>query len=145
MIFACSILTLTAGSAPDKKGGTTLPPMFLLGTNNGMMQMVYWCDLEEPQLDEDYADYYEEIHQAWALQDQFRRNASKYTKLIVDGTETRDVKYVDEILLNPDGEKLFPGELHHAIGVTVTDDIDFLRLFGFHSVFFFHLLDDGRW
>ena len=106
------MLPMTAGSAPDKNDGSTLPPMFLLGTNDGMMQMVYWCDLEEPQFNEDYADYYEEIHQAWAIQEQFRRNASKYTKLIVDGTKTLDVKYVDEILLNPDGEKIFPGELH---------------------------------
>ena len=112
LIFACSILPMTAGSGPDKNDGATLPPMFLLGTNDGMMQMVYWCDLEEPQFNEDYADYYEEIHQAWAIQEQFRRNASKYTKLIVDGTKTLDVKYVDEILLNPDGEKIFPGELH---------------------------------
>lgn len=112
LIFACSILPMTAGSGPDKNDGATLPPMFLLGTNNGMMQMVYWCDLEEPQYNEDYADYYEEAHQAWAMQEQFRRNASKYTKLIVDGNKTLDVKYVDEILLNPDGEKIFPGELH---------------------------------
>ena len=102
---------MTAGSGPDKKDGTT-PPMFLLGSNNGMMQMVYWCDFEEPQLDEEYPEYFEEAHRAWAIQEQFRRNASKYTKLIVDGTQTLDVKYVDEILLNPDGEKLFPGELH---------------------------------
>ena len=112
MIFACSILSLTAGSAPDKKDGTTPPPMFLLGTNNGMMQMVYWCYLEEPQLDEEYPEYFEEAHRAWDTQEQFRRNASKYTKLIVDGTQTRDVKYADEIFLNPDGEQIFPGELH---------------------------------
>ena len=49
LIFACSILPMTAGSGPDKNDGATLPPMFLLGTNNGMMQMVYWCDFEEPQ------------------------------------------------------------------------------------------------
>ncbi len=112
MIFACSILTLTAGSAPDKKGGTTLPPMFLLGNSNDMMQMVYWTNLEEPQKDEDYAEYYDDAHQEWELQERFRHNASKYTKLIVDGIKTRDVKYVDEILLNPDGEQMFPGELH---------------------------------
>ena len=103
---------MTAGSGPDKNDGSTLPPMFLLGNNNGMMQMVYWCYIEEPQLDEEYPEYYKEAHQAWEFQEQFRRNASKYTKLIVDGTKTRDVKYVDEIMLNPDGEQVFPGELH---------------------------------
>ena len=51
------MLPMTAGSAPDKNDGSTLPPMFLLGTNNGMMQMVYWCDFEEPQLDEEYPEY----------------------------------------------------------------------------------------
>lgn len=112
LIFACSMLPMTAGSAPDKNDGSTLPPMFLLGTNNGMMQMVYWCDFEEPQLDEEYPEYFEEQHQAWEVQEKFRRNASKYTKLIVDGSATLNVKYVDEILLNPDGEKIFPGELH---------------------------------
>ena len=112
LIFACSILSMTAGNDPDKSDGSTLPPMFLLGTNNGMMQMVYWCYIEEPQLDEEYPEYYKEAHQAWEIQEQFRRNASKYTKLIVDGTQTRDVKYVDEIMLNPDGEQIFPGELH---------------------------------
>ena len=112
LIFACIVLPMTAGSAPDKNDGTTLPPMFLLGTNNGMMQMVYWTNPDEPQLDEEYPEYFEEQHQAWEVQEQFRRNASKYTKLIVDGNKTRDVKYVDEILLNPDGEQIFPGELH---------------------------------
>ena len=112
LIWACSILPMTAGSGPDKNDGSTLPPMFLLGNNGGMMQMVYWCYIEEPQLDEEYPEYYKEAHQAWEIQEQFRRNASKYTKLIVDGTQTRDVKYVDEIMLNPDGEQIFPGELH---------------------------------
>lgn len=112
LICACSILPMTAGSGPDKNDGSTLPPMFLLGNNGGMKQMVYWCYIEEPQLDEEYPEYYKEAHQAWEIQEQFRRNASKYTKLIVDGTQTRDVKYVDEIMLNPDGEQIFPGELH---------------------------------
>ena len=112
LICACSILPMTAGSGPDKNDGSTLPPMFLLGNNGGMMQMVYWCYIEEPQLDEEYPEYYKEAHQAWEIQEQFRRNASKYTKLIVEGTQTRDVKYVDEIMLNPDGEQIFPGELH---------------------------------
>ena len=56
LIFACSILSMTAGSTPDKNDVTTSPPMFLLGTNNGMMQMVYWCSVEEPQLDEEYPE-----------------------------------------------------------------------------------------
>ncbi len=112
LILACNIFPVTAGSGPGKKSGDTPPPMFALGTSNGMMQMVYWTEPEEPQLDEEYPEYYEEAHQAWEIQERFRRNAKQYTKLIVDGTKTRDVKYVDEVLLNPDGEKIFPGELH---------------------------------
>ncbi len=112
LIFACSMLSLTANGAPSKKGEATLPPMFLLGTNNNMMQMVYWCNLKEPQPDEDFADEFDAWHQEWALQDLFRHNASKYTKLIVDNTKTLDVKYVDEILLNPDGEEIYTAELH---------------------------------
>ena len=112
LLFACSILSMTAGNAPEKKNGATPPPMFLLSNANGLMQMVYWTDTDEPQMNEEYPEFYEEEHQGWELQEQFSRNASQYTKLIVDGGKTRDVKYVDEILLNPDGEKIFPGELH---------------------------------
>lgn len=112
LIFACSILPMTAGSSPDKNDGASLPPMFLLSASNGKMQMVYWCDIDEPQLDEEYPEFYEEAHRAWEIQERFRRNVSKYTKLIDDDFNTLDVKYVDEILLNPDGEKIFPGELH---------------------------------
>ena len=90
----------------------TTPPMFVLGINDGHLQMVYWEDLKEPVKDQDNAEYFDEIHQRWAFQDQFRRNAKQYTKLIVDGTKTRDVKYVDEVLLNPDGEPIFYAELH---------------------------------
>ena len=103
---------MMAGNGADKKSGTTPPPMFVLGNNQGHLQMVYWTYADEPQMNEEYPEFYEEEHQRWELQEQFRRNASQYTKLVVDGGKTRDVKYVDEILLNPDGEKIFPGELH---------------------------------
>ena len=99
--------TLTSGS-----DDTTTPPMFVLGTDHDLMQMVYWIDPEEPQINEDNAEFFEREHQEWVLQEKFRRNAAKYTKLIVDGTKTRDVKYVDEMWLNPDGEKMYLGELH---------------------------------
>jgi hypothetical protein len=113
--FLCAI-GLTAmmahGSVAAKNNTATLPPMFALGINHGMMQVVYWTYTEEPQYDAEYGEFYEEEHQAWLLQENLRHNAALYTKLIVDGDKTRDVKYVDEVLLNPDGEKIFPGELH---------------------------------
>ena len=92
---------------------SNLPPMFLLAaTSDGLLQMVYWTDTEEPVYSEDNADFFEEMHREWALQNKLRSNARQYTKLVVNGDETSDVRYVDEILLNPDGEKIYPGELH---------------------------------
>ena len=90
----------------------TLPPMFLLGTSDGMMQMIYWAEQKEPVINEDNAEFFDVMHQEWALQENLRRNANQYTKLIVDRGKTVDVKYVDEIWLNPDGEPLFLGEFH---------------------------------
>lgn len=112
LIFACSILSMTAGNASDKKNGTTNPPMFLMSSSNGMGLMVYWEDLKEPVKNEDNEEFFDQMHQDWALQDQFRRNASQYTKLIINGTITSNVKYVDEVLLNPDGDPMYFGELH---------------------------------
>ena len=97
---------------PNLGEDDTLPPMFLLGTNHGLMQMVYWVDTAEPQYTSEYADEYENMHQEWAFQEKLRSYASLYTNLIVNGDQTLDVEYVDEILFNPDGEKIFPGELH---------------------------------
>ena len=110
IVALCCCLQLNAQGV--NRDGTTPPPMFLLGADNGMLQMVYWTSLDEPQPDEDYAEYFEQAHRAWELQERFRHDAPAYTRLIVDGTQTREVSYVDELLLNPDGEPIFPGELH---------------------------------
>ena len=91
---------------------TTPPPMFLMGISNGMMQMVYWAEKEEPKVNEDNAEIFDVMHQEWALQDIFRCHAKQYTKLIAQGIRTAGVRYVDEIWLNPDGEPLYLGELH---------------------------------
>ena len=99
-------------SAAAKDNPATLPPMFLMSSGNGMGLMVYWCDTTEPMLNEDNTEFFDIEHQEWALQDLFRRNASQYTKLIVNSTITSKVKYVDEVLLNPDGEPMYFGELH---------------------------------
>lgn len=114
LFCTCCVTAIIAGgnNSPANGKSSSLPPMFVLGTDHGMLQMVYWADIEEPVKTEDNAEFYDEEHEGWILQEKLRRNTSKYTKLIVDGTKTRDVKYVDEILLNPDGEKIFLGELH---------------------------------
>ena len=95
-----------------KDNPVTLPPMFLMSSSNGMGLMVYWEDLKEPVKNEDNTEFFDQMHKEWALQDLFRRNASQYTKLIINGTITSNVKYVDEVLLNPDGEPMYFGELH---------------------------------
>lgn len=112
LIFACNILPMMAGSGNDKKNGTVPPPMFAMGNHPEYLQVVYWAEKEEPVANEENAEYFDGMHQEWALQDIFRRNADQYTKLIVDGTQTVGVKYVDEIWLNPDGEPMYLGELH---------------------------------
>lgn len=113
MIAALMAIALSADvQAQSINDDNAAPPMFLLGNYQGLMQMVYWSEAEEPQFDEEYAEFYDRAHQEWALQESFRRNAAKYTKLIVEDTQTQDLKYVEEIWLNPDGEKMYLGELH---------------------------------
>lgn len=90
---------------------TTPPPMFLMGADKGRMLMLYWAELEEPKKDEDNAEYFDDIYRPWALQDLFRRNRTQYTNLVID-TRTVKIKYVDEVLLDPDGERPSIGMLH---------------------------------
>ena len=72
---------------------TTPLPMFLYYSNPQAMQIVYWNDETDP----------------W--QDMVRRNAAGYTKMLVD-KKWVDIKFIGETLLNPDGKKMFAGELH---------------------------------
>ena len=114
LLYACCVTAMIAAgnNSPANGKEASLPPMFLLGNYEGLMQMVYWSEPEEPQYDEEYAEFYDREHQGWELQETFRRNAAKYTKLIVEDTKTQDLKFVKEIWLNPDGEKMYLGELH---------------------------------
>ena len=111
MCLCASAWAGNSGPKGKKNDSKDAPPMFLLGTNQGLPQMVYWTDLAEPQRDPEYPEYYEDSHKEWEFQEMFRRNASKYTRLIGED-QIRSVKYVDEVLLSPDGDELFPGELH---------------------------------
>lgn len=87
-------------------------PMFLMHCDEGKyMLMLYWANIEEPQKTEDNADWYDEWHQSWALQDMFRRNAVAYTNLITDDGIVK-VKFVDEVLKDPDGNTPSIGEIH---------------------------------
>ncbi|MBQ7420501.1 MAG: hypothetical protein IJV17_07195 [Prevotella sp.] len=95
---------------------TTPLPMFLYYMNPQYMQTVYWTDIKEPKKDEDNANYFNEIHTSWSLQDMSRRNAADYTKMLV-GEKWVDIKYIGEVLKNPDGEEMYGGELHSRTSI----------------------------
>ncbi len=91
---------------------TTPLPMFLYYLNPQYMQMVYWTSAEEPQKNADNVEFFPAIHREWARQDMFRRNAAGYTKMRMGENKWVDIKYIGEILKNPDGETMYGGELH---------------------------------
>lgn len=117
LLSACGGKTQPAGGdadsvsadnvVPTEQNDTTPPPMFLLGRSGGYAEMCYWAQLEQPWKTKDNADYYD----AWALQDRFCRNARQYVNLLVGG-KVVGVKFVDEVLKDPDGNLPSIGELH---------------------------------
>ena len=90
---------------------TTPLPMFLMGSDTKYSLMLYWTEIEEPKKDPDYAEYYDSWHKSWELQEMFRRNRAHYTNLIVDNKYVK-IKYVDEVLKDPDGNTPSIGERH---------------------------------
>lgn len=91
---------------------TTPSPMFLMGDDDQYAQMLYWTtDLEEPQKTKDNEDWFDRQHQSWALQDMFRRNMRDYTNMLVDDKVVK-IKFVDEVLKDPDGNTPSVGERH---------------------------------
>lgn len=92
----------------------TVPiPMFLMGSDKDKhLLMLYWSYIEEPVKEEwmDEEDF-KGYHQSWAIQERFRRSAAQYTNLITDKGIVK-VKFVDEVLKNPDGETPSIGEIH---------------------------------
>jgi len=90
---------------------TTQLPMFLMGGDKHYMHMLYWTEIDEPQRTDDDAEWFDDVHQSWAMQDMFRRNIAQYTNLLkTDGTAK--VKFVDEVLKDPDGNTPSFGEIH---------------------------------
>ena len=90
---------------------TTLPPMFFIG-NGEYLQMLYWSNVEEPKKEAGNEDYFDTMHECWERQELLRRNFDKYTNMLVDGGKTVKVKFVDEILKDPDGNTPSIGEVH---------------------------------
>lgn len=98
--------------AQEAQRDTTPMPQFLYYMNPSYMQTVYWTAVDEPQNSADVAEYFDAIHAEWALQEQGRRNAAAYTKMLMDDGKWVDIKWIDEMRKNPDGEVMYGGELH---------------------------------
>ena len=95
-----------------EENDTTPLPMFLVGNDSKYMQMLYWTDIEEPKKGDDDDDYFEASHKRWEFQEMFRRNAAMYTNMIVGGDKTTKVKFIDEVLKDPDGNRPSIGQIH---------------------------------
>lgn len=94
-----------------EENDTTPLPMFLIGGDDKYMNMLYWANIEEPKVTEDNAEYIDGMHKRWELQEMFRRNAALYTNLVV-GDKITKVKYIDEVLKDPDGNTPSIGQIH---------------------------------
>ena len=101
-----------SSAASVEQQDTTPLPMFLYYMNPSYMQTIYWTGVEEPKKDKDNAEYFDGMYASWSLQEMSRRNAAGYTKMLVDDNKWVDIKYIGELLKNPDGEVMYGGELH---------------------------------
>ena len=99
-----------------EENDTTPLPMFLIGSDGQYMCMLYWANIEEPQRTEGDEDYFDTWHKSWELQDKFRRNAAQYTNLMTSKGVVK-VKFVDEVLKDPDGNTPSIGEIHGREGI----------------------------
>ncbi len=99
-----------------EENDTTPMPMFLMGEDGEYAQMLYWVPVEEPQKDGDGDEYYESLHQRWTLQEMFRRNKAQYTNMLV-GDKFVKIKFIDEILKDPDGNTPSIGQIHSRYGI----------------------------
>ena len=99
-----------------EENDTTPLPMFLVGNDGKFMQMLYWTNFEEPKKSGDDDEFFETYHKRWELQEMFRRNAAQYTNLLC-GDKITKVKFVDEVLKDPDGNTPSFGEIHSRVGI----------------------------
>ena len=94
-----------------EENDTTPLPMFLIGGDAKYMHVLYWAYLEEPQKNDDNADYFDTWHRCWEQQEMFRRHAAQYTNLLTENGIVK-VRFVDELLKDPDGNTPSIGEIH---------------------------------
>ena len=98
-----------------EENDTTPMPMFLMRNDGQTMQVLYWENIEEPKKtgEEDAYDLelFEQYRRRWELQEMFRRNKTQYTNMLVDDKFVK-IKFVDEVLKDPDGNTPSIGEVH---------------------------------
>ena len=95
-----------------EENDTTPMPMFLMGSDDKYAQMLYWAEFEEPvKPEEANEEDFNEWRQTWVLQEMFRRNKADYTNMLMGDTFVK-IKYIDEILQDPDGNQPSIGERH---------------------------------
>ena len=109
-------LTAAVIDSVIEENDTTPLPMFLIGNDGKYMQMLYWAHVEEPKKTKENEDYFDAWQKSWELQEMFRRNAAQYTNLL-DGDKVIKIKYVDEVLKDPDGNTPSIGEIHGRVGI----------------------------
>ena len=112
-----SLVTAADSIVEEEPQDTTPKPMFIYCLDKDNMQMVYWAGIEEPKKDEDNADYFDGMYRSWSLQEGFRRNAAQYTRMLLDEGKTAEIKFIGELLKNPDGEDMYGGELHSRASI----------------------------
>ena len=105
-----------ADSADVAQTVDTMPmPMYLCYFDKEHMQVPYWHEFDEPTTSDD--ENFEFYHSSWKLQNDFRRRASLYTKLFFDQDKVVDVKFVGELLENPDGGPADIGVIHSRASI----------------------------
>jgi len=105
--------SLSAGVVRD----TAPRPLFLYYFDPQHMQVVYWMEPEEPDPSwygkADTGETYEAAHKDWEQFMAYRRHqAAGYTQLLLDDGKSVAIRCIGEQLKNPDGEDIYPGELH---------------------------------
>jgi hypothetical protein len=108
--------SLSADSVVAEVRDTTPMPMFLHYFDPDHMQVVYWTDAKEPDRTyyekNDMMEYFTDSYNTWKQLDAFRSHASGYNQMLLGDGRSVPVRPIGEVFQNPDGEDLFPGELH---------------------------------
>lgn len=78
-------------------------PAFVYYMTKTNMQVVYWEPVNKT----------EDSDLSWEIQNDLRQNASRYTKLLMDGGKMADVKFAGEVLKDDMGEDALNGSLRN--------------------------------